>query len=143
MLEDQLTLWTGAVRRRLNWKKHERLAAEILESVEPGAIHAISAEPDTARGMSKFADFESWLTEAVRRFDRYKLQALPPGTRILQYLNTGARVVVKFNVDKMISSQYPPDVWRLVRDLVLFSVARFRDSWILRANGAGPGSHPC
>lgn len=226
MSEDQLTLWTGAIRRRLNREKHERLAAEILESVELGAIHAISAEADTAGGMSKFADFESWLIEAVRRFDQYKLQALPPGTRILdigcgagqtllvadelgftatgldvpdekvfneilgllhleridhriqpfaslpdlggrfdvvtifmttfnklpdgtpwhcdnweyflrdlhQYLNTGARVVVKFNVNKMISSHYPPDVWRLVCDLDLFSVARFRDSWILRAH---------
>lgn len=49
-----------------------------------------------------------------------------------RHLAPDARVIVKFNVNKMIARHYPPDVWKLVRDCDLYGVARFRDSWVLR-----------
>lgn len=49
-----------------------------------------------------------------------------------RFLAPEARVIIKFNVNKMIGRHYPPDVWELVSDMDLFGAARFRDSWVLR-----------
>lgn len=49
-----------------------------------------------------------------------------------RHLRPEGRVIVKFNVNRMIGRHYPADVWELVSGWDLYQSARFRDSWILR-----------